>query len=53
MQGCYNRVLNFLRSNVGLVACGALVFSIFPMIGVILSCCLASYINKVNYEQIS
>ncbi|KAJ8680949.1 hypothetical protein QAD02_016736 [Eretmocerus hayati] len=52
-QGCYNRVVDFVRGNVGLVAAGALGVAIFPMLGLILSCCLASYINKVNYEQVA
>ncbi|KAL7300912.1 tetraspanin-7-like [Trichogramma pretiosum] len=52
-EGCYNRVLNFIRSNVGLVAGCTLGVAAAPLIGVLLSCCLASYINKIHYEQIS
>ncbi|XP_014210756.1 tetraspanin-7-like [Copidosoma floridanum] len=52
-EGCYSRVMNFARDNVGLVAGGALGLAVFPMAGVFLACCLASYINKVNYEQIA
>ncbi|XP_031778553.1 tetraspanin-7-like isoform X2 [Nasonia vitripennis] len=52
-QGCYNRVIYFIKSNIGLVAGSALGVAVFPMLGVFLACCLASYINKVNYEQIA
>ncbi|XP_058804799.1 tetraspanin-7-like [Phymastichus coffea] len=52
-QGCYNRVVDFVKGNVGLVAGSALGVAVFPMLGVVLACCLASYINKVNYEQMA
>nr|CAD7439815.1 unnamed protein product [Timema bartmani] len=52
-EGCYDKVVNFLDANIGLVGGAALGVAFFPLVGVILSCCLAKNINKAKYEQMA
>ncbi|KAH0944650.1 hypothetical protein HN011_008938 [Eciton burchellii] len=52
-EGCYNRVMDFINSNIGLVAGTAIGVAFFPLIGILLTCCLASNINKTEYEQVA
>ncbi|XP_020299802.1 tetraspanin-7-like [Pseudomyrmex gracilis] len=52
-EGCYNRVLDFINGNIGLVAGTAIGIAFFPLVGVFLACCLASNINKAEYEQVA
>lgn len=52
-EGCYRRVIDFINSNVGMVAATAIGVAFFPLIGVFLACCLANHINKSRYEQVS
>ncbi|XP_003702352.1 tetraspanin-7 [Megachile rotundata] len=52
-QGCYTLVLDFINSNIGLVAGIAIGVAFYPLVGVFLACCLASNINKVKYEQVA
>ncbi|XP_028137745.1 tetraspanin-6-like isoform X2 [Diabrotica virgifera virgifera] len=52
-QGCYTKIIEFLNGNVGIVAGAAVGIAFFPLIGVILSCCLAKVINKAKYEQMA
>ncbi|XP_018574177.1 tetraspanin-7-like [Anoplophora glabripennis] len=52
-QGCYDKVIEFLDANIGIVAGAAVGIAFFPLIGVVLSCCLASVINKAKYEQMA
>ncbi|XP_022912857.1 tetraspanin-7-like [Onthophagus taurus] len=49
--GCYDRVVKFINENIGTLAGVAIGITFFPLFGVILSCCLASVINKAKYEQ--
>ncbi|XP_012061892.1 PREDICTED: CASP8-associated protein 2, partial [Atta cephalotes] len=49
--GCYNRLLDLINSNIGLVAGTAIGVAFFPLVGIFLACCLASNINKAEYEQ--
>ncbi|KAF5274959.1 hypothetical protein FQR65_LT04302 [Abscondita terminalis] len=51
--GCYNKVVDFLNQNVGIVAGIAVGIGLFPLLGVVLSCCLAGTINKAKYEQMA
>lgn len=52
-QGCYDKIINFLDANIGLVAGTAVGIAFFPLVGVILSCCLAKVINKAKYEPMT
>lgn len=52
-EGCYNRVLELINTNIGLVAGTAIGVAIFPLVGIFLACCLASNINKAEYEQVA
>ncbi|CAH1102978.1 unnamed protein product [Psylliodes chrysocephalus] len=52
-QGCYTKIVEFLNANVGIVAGAAVGIAIFPLVGVILSCCLAKVVNKAKYEQMA
>lgn len=46
-------MLDFLNANIGLVAGTAIGVAFFPLVGVFLACCLASNINKAEYEQVA
>ncbi|XP_018316804.1 tetraspanin-7 isoform X1 [Mycetomoellerius zeteki] len=52
-EGCYNRLLDLINSNIGLVAGTAIGVAFFPLVGIFLACCLASNINKAEYEQVA
>lgn len=52
-DGCYSCVLEFINSNIGLVAGTAIGVAFFPLVGIFLACCLASNINKAEYEQVA
>ncbi|XP_050309305.1 tetraspanin-7-like [Anthonomus grandis grandis] len=52
-QGCYEKVIDFLDANIGIVAGAAVGIAFFPLLGVALSCCLASIINKAKYEPMA
>jgi len=52
-QGCYDKVIGFLDSNISTVAGVAIGIAFFPLVGLILSCCLAKVANKAKYEQMA
>lgn len=52
-QGCYEKVIDFLNANIGIVAGAAVGIAFFPLLGAVLSCCLANTINKAKYEQMA
>lgn len=52
-QGCYLKVVDFLKSNMEVIGGIALGFTLFPVIGAILSCGLAGNINKAKYEPMT
>ncbi|XP_067007625.1 tetraspanin-7 [Anabrus simplex] len=52
-SGCYTKVVEFLDDNIGLVGGSALGVAFFPLVGVLLACCLAKNINKSKYEQMA
>jgi len=52
-QGCFNKVVEFLNGNIGLVGGSAVGVAFFPLLGEILACCLAKNINKAKYEQMA
>jgi len=45
--------MDFINSNIGLVAGIAIGAAFFPLIGIFLACCLANNINKTEYEQVA
>jgi tetraspanin-7 len=53
LQGCFNKVVYFLNGNIGLVGGSAVGVAFFPLVGMILACCLAKNINKAKYEQMA
>jgi tetraspanin-7 len=53
LQGCFIKVVDFLNGNIGLVGGSAVGVAFFPLVGVILACCLAKNINKAKYEQMA
>lgn len=52
MQGCYAKVIRFLDTNLSAIAGGAVGFAFFQLLGVLLSFCLASNVNKAKYERV-
>jgi tetraspanin-7 len=53
LQGCFSKVVDFLNGNIGSVGGSALGVAFFPLVGVLLACCLAKNINKAKYEQMA
>lgn len=51
-EGCYVKVIRFLDTNLSAIAGGAVGFAFFQLVGVLLSFCLASNINKAKYERV-
>ncbi|KAK9879532.1 hypothetical protein WA026_006603 [Henosepilachna vigintioctopunctata] len=52
-EGCYDNIVKFLSSNITTVVIIAMSVTLFPLIGIILSCCLACLLNKHKYEQMA
>lgn len=52
-QGCFSKVVDFLETNMNSIGAVALGVAFFPLLGAILSCCLAGNINKAKYEQMA
>lgn len=52
-QGCFTKVVQFLEHNMSSIGAVALGVAFFPLLGAILSCCLAGNINKAKYEQMA
>lgn len=52
-DGCYQKVVVFMRKNLSAIGGVALGIAFFQLLGVILSCCLAKHINKNKYEQVA
>ncbi|KAK9743561.1 Tetraspanin family [Popillia japonica] len=52
-EGCYDKLVQLMKSNIAIVAGAAIGITFFPLVGVLLSCCLASVINKAKYEQMA
>lgn len=51
-EGCYAKVIRFLDTNLSAIAGGAVGFAFFQLLGVLLSFCLASNVNKAKYERV-
>lgn len=52
-QGCYDKVVAFLRAHIGIVAGVAVGIAVIPLLGVILSCFLATIIKKTKYDPMT
>lgn len=52
-EGCYNKVVGFMKSNMALIAGVAFGISFFQLLGALLACCLAKRVKKSNYEQVA
>lgn len=52
-DGCYRLVVEFINHNMSAIAGLSLFISLFPLVGAILSCALASNTQITRYEQIS
>jgi len=52
-NGCYQNILDLLSSNLSSIGIGMLFISMFQLVGVALSCCLALNINKALYEEMN
>ncbi|KAJ6636150.1 alcohol dehydrogenase, partial [Pseudolycoriella hygida] len=52
-EGCYDIVVKFINENMAMIGVCALVVTLFPIIGILLSCCLASNASKAKYEQMN
>ncbi|KAL4712859.1 hypothetical protein ACJJTC_011929 [Scirpophaga incertulas] len=49
-RGCYDVIVEYLESNMDILIGIAIGTAILPLIGTILSCCLASYVKKSKYD---
>lgn len=52
-EGCYDKVVNYIRDNVGALAIVVLVLAFMPLLGVFFACCLARSANKARYQQMA
>lgn len=51
--GCYNTVVDFMKSNMAVIAGVAFGISFFQLLGALLACCLAKRVRKSKYEQMA
>ncbi|XP_049867782.1 tetraspanin-7-like isoform X2 [Pectinophora gossypiella] len=49
-RGCYEVILEYLNNNMDLLIGIAVGTALLPLVGTVLSCCLASYIKKSKYD---
>ncbi|KAG4075393.1 hypothetical protein HA402_015046 [Bradysia odoriphaga] len=52
-QGCYDIVVKFINENLAMIGTCALGVTLFPILGIVLSCCLAANVSKAKYEQMN
>nr|XP_022343486.1 tetraspanin-7-like [Crassostrea virginica] len=52
-EGCYLKVVNFMKSNMAVIGGAAFGISFFQLLGALLACCLAKRVNKSKYEQVA
>lgn len=52
-QGCYDIVVKFINDNLAMIGGCALGVTLFPIVGIVLSCCLAANVSKAKYEQMN
>ncbi|XP_063376448.1 tetraspanin-7-like [Cydia fagiglandana] len=51
--GCYKVIVEYLESNMNILIGIAIGTALFPLVGTVLSCCLASYIKKSKYDSMN
>ncbi|XP_067904068.1 tetraspanin-7-like [Heterodontus francisci] len=51
-QGCIVLVINFMETNIGIIAGIAFGIGFFQLIGILLACCLSRYITNNQYEMV-
>lgn len=52
LQGCYATVISAIKSNYPVFGGIIIAIALFPLIGVLLACCLARQMSKQRYEQV-
>lgn len=52
-EGCYVKVVDFVKRNLGALFGGVAGLAVFQLFGVILACCLAKYADKAKYEPVA
>ncbi|KAG8186134.1 hypothetical protein JTE90_022722 [Oedothorax gibbosus] len=52
-EGCYIKVVDFVNRNLGALFGGAVGLAMFQLLGVMLACCLAKYVDKAKYEPVA
>lgn len=52
-EGCYEKVVGLIDDNMELIGAAAVIVSLFPIIGIVLTCCMAANITKAKYEQMA
>ncbi|XP_055296019.1 tetraspanin-7-like isoform X2 [Sitodiplosis mosellana] len=52
-EGCYDKVSELIDSNMSLILAAAILVSLFPIIGIVLTCSMAKNITKTKYEQMA
>ncbi|XP_062916802.1 tetraspanin-7-like [Mobula hypostoma] len=51
-RGCIQLIINFMETNVGIIAGIAFGIGFFQLIGIMLACCLSRYITNNQYEMV-
>lgn len=52
-EGCNEKVVQLIDENMSLIGAAAVIVSLFPIIGIILTCSMAANITKAKYEQMA
>lgn len=52
-QGCYDKVNELIDSNMSMIVAAAILVSLFPIVGILLTCSMAANITKTKYEQMA
>lgn len=52
-EGCYDKVVNLIDDNMSLIGAAAIIVSLFPFVGIVLTCCMAANLTKAKYEQMA
>lgn len=52
-EGCYDKVTDIVNENMSLIVKIAIIAAMFPIIGIVLTCCMAANLTKAKYEQMA